>query len=93
MVIFIYCVCVPIHGMVKNIAIMDEVYAELVKHKRHGESFSHEIIRFIGRKGHIADLAGSWKISDAEAARIKSAIRTLRTQTTKKLFAKLGVKK
>ena len=89
---FLYHVCVPIHSMVKNIAIMDEVYAELVRHKRPDESFSHEIMRFIGKKGHILDLAGAWKMSEKEAREIKATIAKLRRMTTEHTLKKVGLK-
>ncbi|MBS3128555.1 hypothetical protein J4410_05395 [Candidatus Woesearchaeota archaeon] len=70
--------------MVKNIAIMDEVYKELVYHKLQRESFSKEIMRFLGKKGSILDLAGSWNISEEEANEIKKNLLDLKQKTTKK---------
>ena len=72
--------------MVKNIAIMDEVYKELVRNKRQRESFSKEIMRLLGKKGSIMDLAGSWKISEEEANMMKKDINELKQRTTKKIL-------
>lgn len=66
--------------MVKNIAIMDSVYRELVKRKRPNESFSEEIGRLMGKRS-IMDLAGSLKISDEEAEKIKSNIKRMREES------------
>ncbi len=47
----------------KTISILEEVYKELVRHKKEGESFSGEILRLIHRKGKISDCAGLWSWS------------------------------
>ena len=75
--------------MVKNIAIMDKVYNELLKRKLVGESFSNEIMRFLGKGRTISELAGSWKISEAEATEIKEKLVRLKTQTTERLQKKI----
>lgn len=75
--------------MVKNIAIMDQVYAALVSQKREGESFSKEILRIMERKGSIMDFAGAWKISEAEAQEMKDAIAKAKRSATRHVLEKV----
>lgn len=77
--------------MVKNIAIMDCVYEDLVKRKRPDESFSNEITRLIGKKKSIMDLAGSWKISEEDVERMKSTIKKMREDTDHHVMKKVGL--
>ena len=72
--------------MVKNIAIMDTVYRELTHHKRPGESFSKEIMRLLENKSRISDLAGTWKMTEREADRLKKDLKSFRSLSTKKIF-------
>ena len=76
--------------MVKNIAIMDSVYDELVRRKRDDESFSNEIKRLISKKGSILEFAGSWKISENEANEIKKKILETRKGSTKKILERVN---
>ncbi len=45
--------------MAKSIALADDVYRDLKRMKREGESFSELIRRLMKNRGEIADLAGS----------------------------------
>ena len=77
--------------MVKNIAIMDQVYAYLVKHKRPGESFSKEIQRMLPNvKNSILEAAGTWNISEAESEDIKRSIKEKRMKTTQKVQERIS---
>lgn len=75
--------------MVKNIAIMDKVYDELIKHKRQDESFSYEIMRLLHKKGHILDFAGAWKITEEEASEMKKCIVKFKKRATQKILKKV----
>ena len=75
--------------MARNIAISDAVYDTLVKHKLQGESFSREITRFFGRKGSIAELAGTWALSEKEAASLKNKLAKMRKSATAHVFQKI----
>ena len=75
--------------MVKNIALADRAYEVLAMHKRPDESFSEEVMRLVGNKGHILDLAGSWKLEPSESADVKRRIRSLRNITTKHVLKKV----
>jgi len=79
--------------MVKNIAIMDSVYAELVKYKKEGESFSKEIMRFIGKKKSILEFAGAWKMTDKEADEMKQKLAQLRALTTTEMMNRIRARK
>ncbi len=54
----------------KTISVNNDVYDELLKHKKKGESFSDELLRLVHGKGKISDCSGLWSWmdkSDAEA--------------------------
>lgn len=44
----------------KTISVLEEVYGELLRHKKGGESFSDELLRLVHRKGKISECAGLW---------------------------------
>jgi len=62
----------------KTVTITEEAYNILKGKKRSTESFSEEIKRLLDKKGDILDLAGSWKMSEKEAAQIKRDIAKIR---------------
>ncbi len=74
--------------MAKNIAIMDSVYAELVKYKHEGESFSKEIMRFMGKKKSIAEFAGAWKMTEKEANEMKRTVAQIRADMSAQMLRK-----
>lgn len=62
--------------MTKTISLADDAYEALASLKKQGESFS-DVARRLAREGRrrsIMEFAGSWKISAAEAERIKARI-------------------
>ena len=61
----------------KTITIMDDAYELLSANKQKDESFS-DVIRRIAAKKDISQFAGSWKMSDKEADKVKDAILELR---------------
>ncbi len=46
--------------VIKNIAITEEAYSLLLRHKRPHESFSEVIKGHFKKKKHLADYAGIW---------------------------------
>lgn len=81
-----------IHSMVtKNIALTEEAYEVLKRHKRSGESFSKIVIAHFKKKHHLLDYAGFWEgipqttwealKLGAEEAR-KGLSRSIRKKTT-----------
>lgn len=75
--------------MVKNIAIMDEVYNLLARNKRQNESFSQEIRRLICKKKSISEFAGAWKMSEKDADEMKTIIRNMKEDTTNHILKKV----
>lgn len=75
--------------MVKTIAIMNEVYEELVRRKRPNESFSKELMRIIGERRPITDFAGVWKMSDEDIKKMKDAIKESRIESTKRTMERI----
>lgn len=63
----------------KTISIMDDVYDLLTAVKAPEESFSDEIRRLAKAKGSIMEFAGTWKLTDKEANKIKEAIKRMRS--------------
>lgn len=69
-------VCTDTHTLTKNISLADDAYEALASLKKPGESFS-DVARRLARESprrSIMEFAGSWKISRAEAERIKARI-------------------
>ena len=58
-------------GMAKNIALAEDVYRDLKRMKREGESFSELIRRLMKTRGAISDLAGSATLSTEEWLEMK----------------------
>lgn len=65
----------------KNISISLEVYEELARLKRGGESFSHEIMRLLEReKPKLEDMAGI--LTDGEARTVEENVRKMRASAS-----------
>lgn len=63
----------------KNISVVDEVYNDLVKHKRAGESFSGELKRLVSGNGKISECAGLWLwMKESDISAIKTSIEKRR---------------
>ena len=63
----------------KTISVGENVYNELLKHKKGGESFSEELLRLIHGKGKISDCAGLWSwMKKSEIDAIESSIEKRR---------------
>jgi len=59
----------------KTISIMDDVYDKLIALKTPGESFSEQLRKLTSAKSELMNLAGSWKITEKEANKIKKEIK------------------
>lgn len=58
----------------KNISITIEAYEALQRQRRKKESFTEAILRLTRSRGKLADVFGSWELSDEEEARIASEL-------------------
>lgn len=69
--------------MTKTISLADDAYEALAALKRPGESFSDVARRLAkdSRRRSIMDAAGTWKMSEAEARRLKQLIRKARDES------------
>ncbi len=59
----------------KTISVLEEVYKELLKHKKSRESFSDELLRLVHGRGKISECAGLW--SWMEASEITSIEKSI----------------
>ena len=66
----------------KNIAISEEAYQRLKALRKPGESFT-EVIKRITRSRSILELAGM--LSTAEGAELKSTIKKIRGESSKRI--------
>ena len=63
----------------KTISVGEDVYDELLKHKKKGESFSEELLRLVSGKGKISECAGLWSwMKKSEIDAIESSIEKRR---------------
>lgn len=58
--IYLKSVYLTVHMATKTISIIEEVYEELIRQKKAGESFSDEIMRLSQKKGKISECSGLW---------------------------------
>ncbi|MBI4170573.1 MAG: antitoxin VapB family protein [Candidatus Aenigmarchaeota archaeon] len=72
----------------KTISVLEEVYKELLRHKKSGESFSDELRRLVYRKGKISECAGLW--SWMEKSDIESIERAIAKRRKVSALAKKG---
>lgn len=63
----------------KTISVIEEVYRELLRHKKSGESFSDELHRLVHKKGKITECAGLWSwMNPSDVASVNKAIEKRR---------------
>ena len=74
----------------KNIAIMDDVYELLVRHKRKDESFSDVIRKELSKKGKISECAGILSdLTEKQFSEMETAIKKSKAYTRKRIMEKL----
>lgn len=73
----------------KTLTITEHAYNLLARNKRHEESFSEEITRVFGKRKPLLAFAGTLKISDENANKMKEIIKTMRGYTDHDVLKKL----
>lgn len=67
----------------KTISVLEDVYRELLRHKKGGESFSAELLRLVHRRGKISECAGLWTwMKPSDSASIERSIEKRRKLST-----------
>ncbi|TXT54071.1 MAG: hypothetical protein BAJATHORv1_90020 [Candidatus Thorarchaeota archaeon] len=71
LILYVYVLICMVIEMAKNIALAEDVYRDLKRMKREGESFSDLIRRLLKTRGAISDLAESATLSTEEWLEMK----------------------